>query len=322
MTSRGNTSTLAGLLADLGKSNSVSLQSGTCAYSDSKWRIYLGGQELTSVVWLESASPRVGPCLLAVDTPTNGQSMVYVLGFTWPTDTRGIDIATVTSNADTGFCNLVLRDGTEYELARYMSHYTPAINDTVFLIWRGNEPYIVGKFPYGHNTVRVPAPPDLPILPRGAATGTSQFPALMCRVWDSSAAKWVTGKTRDIRLTPTQYAVFVYGGATATLENKGEIDSITIMFGRRPQYARISTEVQVSVYRSDAQTLSSSEPAIQQGPYPITIPGNYDGQPIALPLELAEGLRHGGSITVKSNTPVTFMDGPGTGYINVKWRNI
>lgn len=319
---KGNSVALAALLANIGKGNTVTLQSGTAAYSDSKWRIYLGGQELTSVVWLESASPRVGPCLLAVDTPGSGQSMVYVLGFTWPTDTRGIDIATVTTNGDTGFCNLLLRDGTEFVLARYMSHYIPAINDTVFLIWRGNEPYIIGKFTYGHNTVRVPPPSPQPDLPRGIAYGSSQFPAQMCRIWDTVTHSWSNSNTRDARLTATQYAVFIYGGMTKTLSDKGTVESATIQLGRRPQYADLSTDVTLSIYRSDAQTLSDGEPTVQAGPYLITVPGRYRGEKLDLPLELAQSLALGGSITVKSSTPVTFMDGPANGYLNVKWRNV
>lgn len=313
---------LAALLSNIGKGNTVTLQSGTAAYTDSQWRIYLGGQELTSVIWLESASPRVGPCLLAVDTPPYGQSIVYVLGFTWPRDTRGIDIATVTTAADTGFCNLLLRDGTEFVLARYMSHYTPVINDTVFLIWRGNEPYIIGKFPFGHNTVRVPPPSPQPDLPRGTAYGTSQFPVQTYRVWDTTTNTWSTNYTRDIRLSATQYAVFIYGGVTKTLADKGTIESATIQLGRRPQFADLSTDITLSIYRSDAQTISDGEPTVQAGPYPITVPGRYRGEPLDLPLELAQGLAEGGSITIKSNTPITFMDGPANGYLNVKWRNV
>lgn len=313
---------LASLISDLGKgSSTVQLQSGTCIYRDGFWRISRGGLELDSVIWLESASPRTGPCLLAIDTPANGQSTAFVLGFTFSDAFRMKDTATATSNAAFGKCNLLFDNGDSWTDARTMAHYSPATNDRVFLIWKGGEPYVVGGFAFGHSGVNAPKPPALPDLPRAVPYGSSQFPALQYRTWDSLTGTWSATNTRDVRLTTTQYGIWTYGGATKGLSDKSTIESMTFTLGKRVLSGSQGSDVVVSFYRSDAETLGDTLPSQQEGPFNVTIPRAYKGAPIDLPVELATAMKQGGSITLKVTGDLTFVDSPASGYINVKWRN-
>lgn len=315
---------LPGLLSDIGKNGQgVSLQSGTIIYRDGAWRVFRGGMEQTSVVWLESATPRVGPCLLAIDTPSGnqGQSTVYVLGATFALPFRDQDIAKALTAGSFGKCDVELRNGQIYEGARYMAHYNPSVNDTVFLIWRGGEAYVVGGFPNGHVTINIPKLPALPELPRKIAYGQSNFPASQYNIWDTALGMWSPAKTRDMRITPTAYAVWAYNGMTGTLSDKFQIESGTITFGKRSQFGQLTEDVTVNLYRSDATAFTATEPTLQEGPYPLVIPRDYKGTPLELPLELVKALASGGSITMKSSTALTLTDSPANGFINVKWRN-
>lgn len=315
---------LPDLLAELGKNgNGVSFQAGTIAYSDDAWRVYRGGVEQTSVVWLESASPRVGSCLLAIDTPTGqGQSTVYVLGATFNEPHRLQDICTIQTNGAFGRCTILLDNGIEYEEARYMSHYVPATADRAFVIWRGGEAYVTGKFPNGHAVLTIPKPPPMPDLPRSVAYGSSQFPTLQSAVWDSSAGNWSAAKTRDMRLTTTAYGVWTYGNATSTLDAKAEIVSGTITFGKRAQFGSMAEAVTVQLWRAGDIELGATEPSLLDGPFSVVVPKNYKGDQINLPVTLLDALGSGGSLVMKVPSDVTFIDGPANGYINIKWRNL
>lgn len=314
---------LAGVLAGLGNSATVELQAGTCIYRDGAWRVSRGGMELESVVWLESASPRTGSCLLAIDTPSKGQSVVFVLGFTFSDPFRANDLGTASSATSFGKVNLTLRDGTAYEGARTMAHFSPGIGDLCMLIWKGGEAYVIGGFQYGHNGVSTPKPPAIPELPRGIAGGSSEFaPTTIGRVYSAVALGWAKPKSRDLRLTPTDYATWTYGGNTKGIADKGVVESVTIQLGRRITSGTETTDTVVDFYRTGAQGLTEEAPALLEGPYSVTIPKNYQGAPIDLPLELGEALKLGGSITMKPKAPIAFADSPASGYLNIKWKKI
>lgn len=312
---------LAGVIAGVGQGGSVSLYAGTCAYSEGKWRVYRGGKEVQAV-WVESASPRTGSCLLAVDSPGPvGQSMTYVLGMTFATAYRQFDTAQITNVGGNGICSVVFPDGSTNTRARVLGHYNPVVGNVVFVIWRGGEPYLVGQLSYGH----VANPPGnaapLPELPRVAAYGSSQYPSSMHKVWDSEDNMWSVSKGRDLRLSPTQSAVFAYDGSTKALSEQVTVTAATLSLGRRLQNLSNPGEVKLQVYRSDAEQITSSQPTLLEGPYTITVPPNYDGSPLELPVELAVAMRQGGSITVRSTSTVAFADSPQSGYLKFTWRN-
>lgn len=311
---------MAGLLAGLGQASTVELQAGTCIYRDGAWRVSRGGMELESVVWLESASPRTGPCLLALDTPARGQTTVYVLGFTFADPFRALDLATASSSTSFGKVNLTLGDGSTYEGARTLAHFSPGTGDLCLILWRGGEPYVIGGFQYGHAGVNVPKPPAIPNLPRGISGGSSEFPVVRNAVWSDLEGMWAKAKSRDTRLDTTTSVVWSYGSNTKSLSDKGEVESVSIILGRRIVTGLSANDVVVDFYRSDAESLTETMPALLDGPFPVTIPKNYQGAPIILPLALGEALKAGGSLTMKPKAPISFADSPAHGYLNIKWK--
>lgn len=317
------TNDIAGILSGLGQTGSATqLLSGTC-YWDGKWRVSRGGKDIP-VVWLESASPRVGPCLIAVDTPPSGHSTSYVLGFTQDHDFRDYDIGLVTVAGSNGRCYVQVRDSTVPEAwSRYMTHYVPAVNDTVMVMWRGGEAYVIGKFPVGHTTQDAypPTTPPMPELPQVTAGGSSEFPALMFRVWDETAQAWLVPTSRNIRIKPGQRGVWTYGDTIRGLADKLTINSVSFILGNRMQVTLANKDVAVELYRSSGMTLDDGEPKLVDGPYVITIPAGYTGESIPLPAALGTVLKDGGSIAMKTTTEVSFKDSPGSGYMKVEWTN-
>lgn len=317
---------LGALLGEVGRGGGQTrILPGTCVYLDNKWRVYRGGIEVPNVIWLESASPRVGSCLLAVDVGSNGQSVTFVLGFTFASAYRLQDIGTIMASPSAGWVSVEPRSSPGVAIgARYFSHYTPATTDTVMLLWKGGEAYVIGKFPNGHAvTPNTPYPPNMPNLPaRTPGSGVSQFPAVGARIWDTTLNGWAAVTTRDLRLTGTQYAVWSYEGGTKGLKDKPSITNITITLGSRMQTKEEPVSMTVNFYRSDATDLrTGGEPSVIDGPYPVVIPSTYNGGEIALPIGLGSSLKEGGSITMKAPGTIGFFDSPASGYLKVNWKN-
>lgn len=299
---------------------SVNVFSATCSYVDSKWRVYRGGLEIP-VVWVESASPRPGSCLIAVDTPPMGQSTTYVIGFTFKEPFRSYDTAQVLTAGSGGVCSITLPDGTVNTRARHLGHYNPSPGNVVLLMWRGGEPYILGQLSYGH----VPFPPGnaepLPELPRGVDRGWSDFPSIAFNVWDASDGGWTRSPTREIRLDIGDSVIFTYGGATRGLSDQTTVESVTLSLGKRSQND-VADVVTFEVYRSDAEYVTASQPSILDGPYKVTVSKDQSA-PVQLPAELGEMLKLGGSITVKAvSAAASFIDSPANGFLKINWRSV
>lgn len=306
-------------------SDTVRLMPGTCIWDprdNGKWVVTRGGVEVPAV-WLESASPRTGPVLLAVHTPPGSQSTTYVLGATFDEPFRKRDVGTVMKTAYGGYTDVLLDDGTQYLAARLMAHYaSPAVNDRVMLMWRGGEAYIVGRLINDHTEPRIGPSVPLPDLPRRVDNGSSQFVPYTTRLFDPGADLWIAAQSRDLRLSPSVAVAWGYGGDTASLADKLNLLDCTIILGPRKPTPGGNAPIVLNFYRNDGMFMTGSQPpSTVAGPWTVTIGADFSGGVVTLPVEIAESLREGGSISMTVSAPVTFIDAPGAGFLKVNWSN-
>lgn len=316
---------LAGVIAEVGQqAGGVSVKPGEMLVdSAGNWTFSSGGSPVKAI-FVTSAVPYPGaPAVAVVQTPPVGMSTAWVIGMTQEGASQGATGKITVVNGD----GLTVQVEVERKLitATRLAHYTPAVNDSCLIDYKGGKAYTLGKI--GTATIAPPPPTaTIPPPPPPPQTGTSYFGATDSGTW-TSGYNWNSYFGQHCYsgsgYVPPSSGNWLYGGATRGLGDKGTITRVQFYLAARKQAGNYNSAATVHFYRHTSDSKGGAEPSRTHGPHDVSIPAGWGGGYIDLPASFGEALKGGGGISIAGDPYVGFtgLSGAGnSGHLAIDWR--
>ncbi|WIC89092.1 hypothetical protein SEA_OTTAWA_46 [Arthrobacter phage Ottawa] len=321
---------LSDVFSDIGSTGStVSIQPGELRRSETNaWEFHAGGQPMP-VIFTANVIPYSGaPAVAIVRTPPKGLSTAWVVGVSIGSAYQGGVGKVLVVNGD-GVTISAEIEGKTVTGVKRMAHYTPVVNDTCLIDWRGGNAYATGKI--GSPPPPPPAPtaqpaPAAPPPPPAPITGTSKFTAQASGTW-TTGYNWNsyfgTNVYSGSGYVPPSSGHWFYNGATRGLSDKGTITSVRFYLPARRQAGAYNATAAVKFYRHNHNSKGASVPGLTTGPHTVNVAPGWGGGYISLPASFGTALKAGGGISISGDPYVGFTGISGaanSGHLVITWK--
>lgn len=270
--------------------------------------------------WADPLVVTIGdPVLVDIRTgPGQGEAIVRCRLTTSPRPAEGT-VKTVPPSSVT--ITVTGTDGVDYT-AKFVSSYTPTVNDNVILSWNAATPTVQGKV----GAVAAPVSSTAAVAPPTITSGKSTYPATDSDTYWATGGwgSWAGGGGHvyqgDYGSGPV-YGSWFYGGSPTELSGR-TITSMQITLGARRSVGASSSPVTLHLYAHTSSTKPSGDVSRTGSSYDVTIQPGAGPQTIDLPLSFASTLQAGGGISLSGN-PYAGVNGrytqPDSGALTINW---
>lgn len=214
-------------------------------------------------------------------------------------------------------------DGADYT-AKFLSSYTPAVNDNVILSWNAATPTVQGKV----GTVAAPLA-TVAIAPTAPATrtGSTPYAASDAATWVPSLGvwdRWAGGGGNVYQGSNggyTTYGAWFYAGSPSELSGR-TITRVQFTLGSRRSVGSYNSPVTVHFFAHTNVSRPGGDVTRTTGPYDVTIQPGSGQTTFDLPTTFGAALQAGGGIAI-SGEPYAGFNGrniePASGLLTIDW---